>query len=178
MVGHRGDLGGGGRGDEPMRRRLSALLETIHTRVREWTRDDTADTPAVGRRSSEPASDAQSADRRLTDSEQQVVGVLESHDGPVWQSALVEATGWSKSTISRSLSDLEDADVIVRTRIGRRKVVFVAGEEPDVVEAPSPPTLDQPPTPGASDGADETVTARPGDESSRADTPGEQALDD
>jgi hypothetical protein len=107
-----------------------------------------------------------------------VVGVLESQESPVWQSALVEATDWSKSTISRTLSDLEDADVIVRTRIGRRKVVFLAGDEPDVVEPPSPPSLDQPPSPGASGGVDETVTVSPGDDGSRADTPGEQALDD
>ena len=158
-----------------MRRRLSELLETLLARIRDWYHDDTAEAPTAAGRSDGSAADTRSDDRNLTSSEQQVVGILESQDGPVWQSALVEATGWSKSTISRSLSDLEDAGVIVRSRIGRRKVVFLAGDEPAVVDPPRPATPDQPPTPGP----DEAMTAGPGDDAGRrADEPGEPTLDD
>ena len=45
--------------------------------------------------------------------------------GKMKQSQMVTATGWSKSKVSRRLSDLEDAGRIGRVRQGREKVVFV-----------------------------------------------------
>lgn len=45
--------------------------------------------------------------------------------GKMKQSAMVTETGWSKSKVSRRLSNLEEAERIGRVRQGREKVVFV-----------------------------------------------------
>jgi len=65
--------------------------------------------------------------------------------GRMWQTDIVETTGWSKSTVSRYLSGLESSDTVGRIRIGRRKLVAVPGQMPDCVpDAGNPPT--EPPT--------------------------------
>lgn len=53
--------------------------------------------------------------------------------GRMWQTDIVETTGWSKSTVSRYLSSLESSDTVERIRIGRRKLVAVPGQMPDCV---------------------------------------------
>lgn len=61
--------------------------------------------------------------------------LVAEQNGRAYQESLVEATGWSKATVSRLLSGMEDADAVVRRRIGRRKVVYL----PEFVE--ESPTL-------------------------------------
>lgn len=51
--------------------------------------------------------------------------LVAEREGRALQEHLVEATGWSKATISRLLSGMEEADAVVRRRIGRRKVVYL-----------------------------------------------------
>ena len=53
--------------------------------------------------------------------------------GKMKQAAMVTETGWSKSKVSRRLSNLEEAGRIGRVRQGREKVVFVkpGGSEAD-----------------------------------------------
>jgi hypothetical protein len=60
--------------------------------------------------------------------------------GRMWQTELVETTGWSKSTVSRYLGSLESNGVVERVRIGRRKLVGVPGRMPEAV----PPSGDPP----------------------------------
>ena len=55
--------------------------------------------------------------------EEYVRVVLERHDGRFKQRRLVEEYGWSSSTVSRLLTDLEKRDVVDRYRLGREKVV-------------------------------------------------------
>mgnify|MGYP000141506366 CR=1 FL=1 len=59
--------------------------------------------------------------------------------GRMWQTDLVKATGWSKSTVSRYLGGLEADGTIERVRIGRRNLVGMPTEMPDAV-----PTADEP----------------------------------
>ena len=52
-----------------------------------------------------------------------VRAVLAEHGGRVKQRRFVDDYGWSPSTISRLLSDVEERGAIVRYRIGREKAV-------------------------------------------------------
>lgn len=54
--------------------------------------------------------------------------LVEAHEGRVKQVDLVELTGWSKATVSRHLSELEDDGAIDRIPIGRCKVVLLPDE--------------------------------------------------
>ncbi|ELY52581.1 helix-turn-helix transcriptional regulator [Natronolimnohabitans innermongolicus] len=54
---------------------------------------------------------------------QYVRAVLEEHGGRMKQRQFVERYGWSPSTLSELLSDLEDRGVVERYRLGREKVV-------------------------------------------------------
>ncbi|MFC4439018.1 MULTISPECIES: helix-turn-helix transcriptional regulator [Natrialbaceae] len=55
--------------------------------------------------------------------EEYVRAVLEQHDGRFKQRLLAEEYGWSSSTVSRLLTDLEKRGVVDRYRLGREKVV-------------------------------------------------------
>lgn len=54
-----------------------------------------------------------------------VYRLVSERDGRALQEHIVEATGWSKATVSRLLTGMEETGVVVRRRIGRRKVVFL-----------------------------------------------------
>lgn len=58
----------------------------------------------------------------LTD-EERVARILDRNDGRVWQSDIVDVTGWSKPKTSWLLSEMEDNESIYRVRVGRRKLV-------------------------------------------------------
>lgn len=68
--------------------------------------------------------------------EECVLELVERRDGRMRQSAVVEVTGWSPATVSRILSDMEDAGSIVRFRLGPGKVVFLPEHAPEGVAAP------------------------------------------
>lgn len=65
--------------------------------------------------------------------EEQVLSLLDAHDGRMWQQDVVEETGFSPAKVSRLLSRLEADGQIARYRKGRQKVVV----DPDLL----PPTL-------------------------------------
>ena len=56
--------------------------------------------------------------------------VLAEHDGRLKQRRFSDRYGWSSSTISRLLSDLEERGVIERYRVGHEKVVCLPDESP------------------------------------------------
>lgn len=65
--------------------------------------------------------------------------ILESNEGRLKQGAIVEATGWSKSKVSRRLSRMADDGRIVKVRLGRENLICLDGAEPDVVSGgPTP----------------------------------------
>lgn len=65
----------------------------------------------------------------LTESEF-VLELLEAHDGKLPQQAFVEQLDWSKSKVSRLLSDIEDDGRIVRVSIGQEKIVYTRDRAP------------------------------------------------
>lgn len=62
--------------------------------------------------------------------EEYVRAVLEQHDGRFKQRLLAEEYGWSSSTVSRLLTDLEKRGVVDRYRLGREKVVCLPDTAP------------------------------------------------
>jgi hypothetical protein len=57
-------------------------------------------------------------------------GLLAVHDGWMRQNEMVEAADWSKATVSRVLSDMEEAREVTRIDIGQRNLVALPGETP------------------------------------------------
>lgn len=60
-----------------------------------------------------------------------LVEVVHHNGGQMWQGELADALGWSSSTMSRSLNELESAGEIERRQLGRRKRVFLPEFKPD-----------------------------------------------
>ncbi|WP_425607436.1 helix-turn-helix transcriptional regulator [Halomontanus rarus] len=79
----------------------------------------------------EPVTDEGSPD--LLSPQEQVMDVLETHGGRVWQADIVTHTGWSKAKVSRVLSEMETTGEIVRFRSGRQKVVCLTEATPESV---------------------------------------------
>ncbi|MDX1746987.1 MAG: helix-turn-helix domain-containing protein [Halobacteriales archaeon] len=69
-----------------------------------------------------------------------LVWLVRDAGGHMWQADMVDATGWSKSTVSRYLDTLESSGVVERVWIGRRKLVGVPGEMPDPISVSEGPT--------------------------------------
>jgi len=59
--------------------------------------------------------------------------LLESAGGRLKQGHIVEATGWSKSKVSRVLSTMDEAGTVVKVQLGRENVICLDGHEPDLV---------------------------------------------
>lgn len=66
------------------------------------------------------------------DLETYVCRALEANGGRLWQQDICERTGWSPTTVSRTLSELEDTGPIVRVQFGRQKLVCLPDSVPDV----------------------------------------------
>lgn len=77
-----------------------------------------------------PTSRAEILEYGLTPAEY-VRAVLVDHGGRLKQQRFIDRYGWSRATLSRLLSDLEDRDVVERYRIGREKVVCLPAAVPD-----------------------------------------------
>lgn len=65
----------------------------------------------------------------LTSDQQHVVRLLTAHGDRLRQSVIVEKSGWSKSKVSRLLSDLESTGVIEKVNVGRENVVVLTVED-------------------------------------------------
>jgi hypothetical protein len=65
--------------------------------------------------------------------EARVEALLREHGGRMRQSAIVAATGWSKSKVSMLLSEMEETDRVRKLRVGRENLVSLPGAEPEAV---------------------------------------------
>jgi hypothetical protein len=72
----------------------------------------------------------------LMDDEDRVESLLREHGGRMRQSALVDATGWSKSKVSMVLSEMAEADRIRKLQVGRENIVSLPGHEPEAAGSP------------------------------------------
>ncbi len=79
----------------------------------------------------------------LTDGER-IRRLLLQSGGQMRQTALVSALPWSSSTVSRKLTELEERGEVSRIQVGRGKVVFYPGNEPEAAKSPFEETQDQP----------------------------------
>ena len=111
-----------------LRSTLDDLLSTFGTETSDAERDRSAETddagterPAAGT-AEEPVTTVDFAEM---EPEEALYALLCREDGKMKQSAMVTETEWSKSKVSRRLSNLEEAGRIGRVRQGREKVVFV-----------------------------------------------------
>ena len=93
-------------------------------------RGDTGRTESAGRAT---GSGSSPTGEQLLSPRERILALLERNDGRMEQSEIVRTVEWSESTVSRKLGTLEAEGSISRYRIGRGKLVFLPGAEPDCV---------------------------------------------
>lgn len=71
----------------------------------------------------------------LTD-EDRIQDLLTQFGGRMKQVDVTEETDWSKSTVSRKLSKMEEKGLITRVQVGRENLVFLSGYEPETAKSP------------------------------------------
>ncbi|WP_132060725.1 helix-turn-helix transcriptional regulator [Halorussus amylolyticus] len=71
----------------------------------------------------------------LTD-EDRIRELLSQYGGRMKQVDVTEETDWSKSTVSRKLSKMEEKGLITRVQVGRGNLVFLSGYEPETTKSP------------------------------------------
>lgn len=65
-----------------------------------------------------------------TTAEAHFLRLLEESGGELTQPEFSRLTGWSASTVSRILADLESREEVVRVHVGGRNVVYLPGDAP------------------------------------------------
>lgn len=75
-------------------------------------------------------------DRPPLTNEDRVLSILEESGGRMKQSRIVEETDWSKSTVSRVLSRMENDGQISKISLGRGNLITLPGEEPPKSKPP------------------------------------------
>lgn len=98
---------------------------------------DTGTTSDDGAASDSPvAPPTTEEDVSIMTNEERVVHLLDRNDGRMLQSDMVEAADWSKATVSRVLSRMEEDDAVSRVDIGKGNLVTRPGDEPRNAESP------------------------------------------
>lgn len=64
-----------------------------------------------------------------------LVAVVRIRGGRTYQKDLVETTGWSGSSVSRLLGELEADGVVERVQVGREKIVYLEESVPEGLAA-------------------------------------------
>jgi len=77
-----------------------------------------------------------SPDLEVMTNEERVSYLLDEHDGRMLQSDIVDAADWSKATVSRVLSGMEEDGTVRRVDIGKGNLVTWPEDEPDSAESP------------------------------------------
>ncbi|MBV0925480.1 MarR family transcriptional regulator [Halomicroarcula limicola] len=75
-------------------------------------------------------------DEAMMTDEDLICQLLTKYGGRMKQTDVTEETTWSKSTVSRKLSAMEEKGVITRVQVGRGNLVFLAGYEPESAKSP------------------------------------------
>lgn len=68
-------------------------------------------------------------DRGIPSKEEEVFHIIREHGGRMKQADLVDETEWSKATVSRLLSTLEEEERVEKVRVGRGNVVMLTDEQ-------------------------------------------------
>lgn len=115
---------------------LTALVLSLVVAAAGWVlyrrEDASGSEPAVPSASPTPPERSPSpptvGDSTLSADEAFVVDLLERHDGRIRQSAIVEASEWSKSKVSRLLSNMERKGYVEKVTIGRENAIVLSFE--------------------------------------------------
>jgi hypothetical protein len=75
-------------------------------------------------------------DAELLSDTDRVLGMLETNEGRMKQVNIVDRTGWSKAKVSMQLSEMEEAGLITKLRVGRENIIFKRGMEPEATGSP------------------------------------------
>ncbi|WP_227357634.1 helix-turn-helix transcriptional regulator [Haladaptatus salinisoli] len=75
------------------------------------------------------------ADEEMLTDEERIKSLLLKYGGRMKQSDITAETSWSKSTVSRKLSKMEENDEITRVQVGRGNLVFLNGTEPEATKS-------------------------------------------
>jgi len=62
--------------------------------------------------------------------------LLADGGGYLRQQAIVRATGWSKSKVSRLLSEMAEDGQVTKITVGRENVIALPGHEPQITDSP------------------------------------------
>lgn len=81
---------------------------------------------AVDSGDDEPAMEVEDAER--------ILDLLAEADGRLPQSRIVSETGWSKTKVSRTLSEMVADGEIEKVQLGRENLIFLPGQVPSVAE--------------------------------------------
>ena len=68
--------------------------------------------------------------------EEHIERLLDDHGGQLPQRTIVAETGWSKSTVSRTLSRMEERGQVTKIDVGRGNLITRPGSEPEHSNAP------------------------------------------
>ena len=97
--------------------------------LRRRLRTDPDAPPSNGARAAAAGRSDGGTDQVLDPKEAEILDVLREHDGQMRQTDLVDETEWSKATVSRLLSTLEDEGRVEKIRVGRGNVVRLVGPD-------------------------------------------------
>jgi uncharacterized membrane protein len=97
--------------------------------------DGTSARPTAKSESSGDATQVVTDAELLSDTDQ-IIGMLEQNEGRMKQVDIVDRTGWSKSKVSMQLSEMEEAGLITKLRVGRENIIFKKGMEPEATRSP------------------------------------------
>ena len=108
------------------------------------TSSETGESDATGGNSTTSADDGATPSSNVEDfpdeamltDEDRIRELLTQYGGRMKQADVTEETDWSKSTVSRKLSKMEDKGLITRVQVGRGNLVFLSGYEPETAKSP------------------------------------------
>ena len=122
---------------------LVAVLPIGYRLLRHWQGDDGG--PRDGGTGRDPPGDAAAPGAERRDSgptasdrvgpitkRGEIERLLEANGGKMKQHEIVEETEWSKATISRTLSEMTDDEVIVKMPVGRENLILLEDHEADL----------------------------------------------
>ncbi|MFH5802265.1 helix-turn-helix transcriptional regulator [Haladaptatus sp. CMAA 1911] len=112
---------------------LSGLFNRKKTKEERKTTVETTDKEVLQEDEPEPERSQvrNLADEEMLTDEERIRSLLIKYGGRMKQADITSETSWSKSTVSRKLSKMEENEEITRVQIGRGNLVFLNGSEPE-----------------------------------------------
>lgn len=114
---------------------LAGLFSGSNRPTADAETSETEATPTDETPSAESDVDELPEEAMLTD-EDRITELLTRYGGRMKQADVTEETDWSKSTVSRKLSKMEEKGLVTRVQVGRGNLVFLSGYEPETAKPP------------------------------------------